>query len=197
MIVQRREARKLGLKSGPVLVQAVEAQQEDGGQASWLQVHMKRHFRLKVMKIVAAIKKCVLPSTGKPEFEFPRLAGSYLTAVSSAPPPHPRASGPARCRDVDGEKPQEELGTPALAFVRTLCAVLASDTAMAEEVDLLRGNLLEILHVSRWSQEAQFKVRDAQRQHLGGRALVMDRHEREKLGLSSCRTLAEHTCSGT
>ena len=54
---------------------------------------------------------------------------------------------------------QEELGTPALAFVRAVCEVLALDGAVEEEVAALRSSLLRLTHTREFSPEAAFKVR--------------------------------------
>ena len=54
---------------------------------------------------------------------------------------------------------QDELGPPALAFVRTVCAVLALDSAVEEQVAVLRRNLLKLVHVREFASAAEFKVR--------------------------------------
>ena len=53
---------------------------------------------------------------------------------------------------------QDELGPPALAFVRTVCAVLALDSALEQEVAVLRRNLLKLVHVREFSSAAEFQV---------------------------------------
>ena len=53
---------------------------------------------------------------------------------------------------------QEELGTPALAFVRAVCDALRLDNAVEEEVLELRHNLLRLTHTREFAQAAQFKV---------------------------------------
>jgi len=52
---------------------------------------------------------------------------------------------------------QEELGSPALAFVRTLCALLALDARCMDAVAILRRQLLKLLKVREFSQAADFK----------------------------------------
>lgn len=52
---------------------------------------------------------------------------------------------------------QEELGSPALAFVRTACHLLALDTAVTDEVALLRRRLLKLLAVGEFGSAAQFR----------------------------------------
>lgn len=54
---------------------------------------------------------------------------------------------------------QEELGSPALAFTRTVCEVLALDGCVAEEVAVLRRNLLRLTHTREFSPQAVFRVR--------------------------------------
>ena len=54
---------------------------------------------------------------------------------------------------------QEELGTPALAFVRAVCDALRLDVAVEEEVAELRHNLLRLTHTREFAPAAAFKVR--------------------------------------
>lgn len=53
---------------------------------------------------------------------------------------------------------QEELGTPALAFVRAVCDALRLDPCVTEEVQVLRHNLLRLTHTREFAPAAQFKV---------------------------------------
>ena len=85
---------------------------------------------------------------------------------------HPWSSVTACTWDV-----QEELGTPALAFVRAVCDALRLDAAVEEEVAELRHNLLRLTHTREFAPAAAFKVRAAacvgsrgplSRQHTGG-----------------------------
>jgi hypothetical protein len=62
----------------------------------------------RLFQMTQAITKHVLVGAAAPEAQFPQLPGSHLTA--------------------------EQLGTPALAFVRTVCHVLALDTSIEDEV---------------------------------------------------------------
>lgn len=57
-----------------------------------------------------------------------------------------------------GGMPQEELGTPALAFVRAVCDALALDAAVEDDVTVLRRNLLLLTHTLEFAPAAQFKV---------------------------------------
>lgn len=60
--------------------------------------------------------------------EFPTLAGSHL-----------------------------RLTNPALEFVKAVCAILELDTSVAAEVNILRKNLLRLIHVKEFSPEAGFQ----------------------------------------
>lgn len=53
---------------------------------------------------------------------------------------------------------QDELGPPALAFVRTVCAVLALDYALEDQVAVLRRNLLKLVHVREFASASEFQV---------------------------------------
>ena len=53
---------------------------------------------------------------------------------------------------------QGELGPPALAFVRTVCAVLALDSALEDQVAVLRRNLLKLVHVREFAAASDFQV---------------------------------------
>lgn len=52
---------------------------------------------------------------------------------------------------------QEELGTPALAFVRVVCELLSLDARVADAVSILRRQLLRLLHVREFSAAAEFR----------------------------------------
>lgn len=56
------------------------------------------------------------------------------------------------------ECPQEELGTPALAFARAVCEVLGLDAAVEAEVAVLRRNLLRLAHTREFAPAAAFKA---------------------------------------
>lgn len=53
---------------------------------------------------------------------------------------------------------QEELGSPALAFTRGVCEVLGLDGTVAEEVAILRRNLLRLIQTREFGEDAAFKV---------------------------------------
>lgn len=52
---------------------------------------------------------------------------------------------------------QEDLGSPALAFVRTACHLLSLDSAVSDDVALLRRRLLKLLAVGEFGSAAQFR----------------------------------------
>lgn len=56
---------------------------------------------------------------------------------------------------------QDELGTPALAFVRAVCDALRLDSAVEEEAMELRHNLLRLTHTREFAPAAVFRVRRA------------------------------------
>lgn len=51
-------------------------------QEAWLKENLQTHFARKLLRMVGKISKLVLPGDGNAEHAFPRLAGSYLSAVS-------------------------------------------------------------------------------------------------------------------
>ena len=53
---------------------------------------------------------------------------------------------------------QEELGTAALAFTRAVCEVLRLDASLADEVAVLRRNLLRMTQNREFGEHAAFKV---------------------------------------
>lgn len=53
---------------------------------------------------------------------------------------------------------QEELGSPALALVRTVCEVFGLDAAAGDETALMRRNLLALVGCRPFSATAAFKV---------------------------------------
>lgn len=53
--------------------------------------------------------------------------------------------------------PQEELSHPAVAFVRVATHLLGLDGRVADQVALLRRQLLKLLHVSEFGSDAEFR----------------------------------------
>lgn len=74
---------------------------------------MPNFFTAKLLRLVADIQRSVPPGSDRPEHQFPALPGSHLTP--------------------------EEVGSPALAFVKAACALLALD-ARCEDAVKVRGS---------------------------------------------------------
>jgi DNA polymerase epsilon subunit 1 len=49
------------------------------------------------------------------------------------------------------------LTNPALEFVKALCKVLSLDSAITDEVNKLRRNLLKLINVGEFSDDAEWK----------------------------------------
>ncbi|KAF5838378.1 hypothetical protein DUNSADRAFT_2987 [Dunaliella salina] len=100
-------------------------------QTTYLQKAVPGYFTERLLKLVGEAARSILPSSEHPAHQFPQLAGSYLS--------------------------KEELGSPALAFVRTICALLSLDIRCTDAVAILRRQLLKLLKVREFSQAADFK----------------------------------------
>jgi hypothetical protein len=87
--------------------------------AAFLRAWLPSRLLERLFQMAAAIAKHVLPGAAAPEARFPALPGSHL--------------------------PPDELGRPALAFVRTVCHVLALDASVEDEV---RAACCAVLHYS-------------------------------------------------
>lgn len=53
---------------------------------------------------------------------------------------------------------QEELGSPALAFAKTISAALALDTGVTDDVAIMRRSLLKLCQIREFSPAAAFQV---------------------------------------
>ncbi|EFN52544.1 hypothetical protein CHLNCDRAFT_26745 [Chlorella variabilis] len=116
----------------PPFLQAVrDAQESAEAQADWLRRELCGDFENKLLKQTAYVVKNIGAHDGQPGHAFPRLAGSHLT--------------------------DEELGTPALAFVRAVCHLFALDGEVADEVARLRRSMLQSMKVKEFSPAAEFK----------------------------------------
>jgi len=100
-------------------------------QTTYLQKAVPGYFTERLLKLAGEAARSILPSSEHPAHQFPQLAGSYLS--------------------------KEELGSPALAFVRTICALLSLDLRCMDAVAILRRQLLKLLKVREFSQAADFK----------------------------------------
>jgi|TARA_B110000967_G_scaffold122316_1_gene124828 DNA polymerase epsilon subunit 1 len=109
-------------------------------RAAWLGGQVEGYFSQRILRLVGEIQKHLGPGGGgggggnketPPEHAFPTPPGSHLSD-------HLR-------------------GSPALAFVKTLCAVLSLDQSVVGPVALLRKNALKLLRVPEYAPEASFR----------------------------------------
>lgn len=100
-------------------------------QVAYLKDALDRHFCEKLLRVVPDMLRVVLPETGRAEYQYPERPGSHMT--------------------------QDELGPPALAFVRALTQLMGLDAKVADDVALLKRRLLKVLHVGEFSAEAEFR----------------------------------------
>eukprot|EP00873_Tetraselmis_striata_P038899 jgi/Tetstr1/459163/TSEL_004609.t1 len=110
---------------------AAESQSKEVLQTDFLRRQVHEVFSPRMMKNVRTIQQQVGAGMDEPRHMFPQRAGSHLTP--------------------------EELGTPALAFVRSVCAIMALDTRVEDEVALMRKNLLRMVHCKEFSESASFR----------------------------------------
>jgi DNA polymerase epsilon subunit 1 len=133
----------------PIGREAAAAAEEE--RAAWLAGQVEGYFSQRVLRLVGEIQKHLGPGSAtrlNPEHLFPDPPGAHLS--------------------------ESVRGTPALAFVKTLCAVLGLDTSVAGPVALLRKNALKLLRVPEYSPEATFRepcvtltLRDVVCEHCG------------------------------
>jgi len=98
----------------------------------WLEKQLETHFGPKLLRYAQEIQR-VLGLAGPrspPEHQFPSPPGAHLS--------------------------KKMRGTPALAFVKTVIAVLSLDARLAGPVALLRRNALKIIRVAEFAPEAEF-----------------------------------------
>ena len=109
-----------------------KASLQDGvDQDDWVASYIPGKMTEKLLKVT----KHIYGEIGSMEVEdhqFPLLAGSYLT--------------------------KQELGTPALAFVKLVSHFYGLDKTHTEAVTTLRRQLLRLIHVKEFSTEASFKA---------------------------------------
>ena len=120
-------------------------------RAAWLASQVEGYFSQRVLRLVGEIQKHLGPGSAtrnNPEHRFPEPPGAHL-------------------RDAIR-------GTPALAFVKTLCAVLGLDASVSGPTALLRKNALKLLRVPEYAPEATFRepcvtftLRDVVCEHCG------------------------------
>ncbi|GAB4815178.1 hypothetical protein N2152v2_002224 [Parachlorella kessleri] len=109
-----------------------DAQESAEAQTSWLKGALSGYFAKKLLHQVKHMFTHLGSHDGNPNHSFPQLAGSHLL--------------------------EAELGSPALAFVKTLCHLLALDSVVLDEVLVLRRQLLRLIHCKEFSQESEFKI---------------------------------------
>ena len=86
----------------------VQAKDVEGKALEYLRSWLPERLLERLFQMTQAITTHVLVGAVAPEAQFPQLPGSHLSAA--------------------------QLGTPALAFVRTVCHVLALDASVEDEV---------------------------------------------------------------
>ena len=120
-------------------------------RAAWLAGQVEGYFSQRVLRLVGEIQKHLGPGSAtrnNPEHRFPEPPGAHL------------------CDAIRG--------TPALAFVKTLCAVLGLDASVRGPTALLRKNALKLLRTPEYAPEATFRepcvtftLRDVVCEHCG------------------------------
>ena len=112
--------------------EAAEAAEEE--RAAWLAGQVGGYFSQRILRLVGEINRVLGPGTARhlgPQHRFPTPPGAHL--------------------------PKELRGSPALAFVKTLCAALSLDTSVEGPVSLLRKNALKLLRVPEYAPQAEFR----------------------------------------
>ena len=95
---------------------------------------VRGYFSQRILRLVGEINRVLGPGTARnlgPQHKFPNPPGAHL--------------------------PTELRGSPALAFVKTLVAVLSLDTGVEGPVALLRKNALKLLRVPEYAPMAEFR----------------------------------------
>jgi len=126
-----------GLNPGEPMTQlqgreAREAAAEE--RSAWLAGQVRGYFSQRILRLVGEINRVLGPGTARnlgPQHKFPNPPGAHL--------------------------PTELRGSPALAFVKTLVAVLSLDTGVEGPVALLRKNALKLLRVPEYAPMAEFR----------------------------------------
>ena len=112
--------------------EAREAAAEE--RSAWLAGQVRGYFSQRILRLVGEINRVLGPGTARnlgPQHKFPNPPGAHL--------------------------PTELRGSPALAFVKTLVAVLSLDTGVEGPVALLRKNALKLLRVPEYAPMAEFR----------------------------------------
>ena len=111
--------------------EAVEA--AEMRRAAWLGAQVEGYFSQRILRLVGEIQKHLGPGSARaaPQHAFPSPPGAHLS--------------------------KDLRGSPALAFVKTLCAVLSLDASVEGPVALLRKNALKLLRVPEYAPQAEFR----------------------------------------
>ena len=89
-----------------------------------------------------------------PDWDLPRYFAERLGVLCF----HTKCTLVTTATDPSKGVMQDELGPPALAFVKTVCAVLALDSAVEDQLAVLRRNLLKLVHVREYASASEFQV---------------------------------------
>jgi DNA polymerase epsilon subunit 1 len=109
----------------------VEAAEEE--RAAWLGGQVEGYFSQRILRLAGEIQKHLGPGSSRaaPQHAFPDPPGAHLS--------------------------KDLRGSPALAFIKTLCAVLSLDKTVEGPVALLRKNALKLLRVPEYAPQAEFR----------------------------------------
>mmetsp|Transcript_42312 Transcript_42312/g.135440 ORF Transcript_42312/g.135440 Transcript_42312/m.135440 type:complete len:1109 (-) Transcript_42312:20-3346(-) len=121
--------REEGVSQAPSAA-AARAMEGEGEEVTFLREKINGHFTKKMLRWTREIQKHIGGGNDDPTHDFPSLAGSHLSP--------------------------EELGSPALAFVRAVCHVFFLDPAVENDVRVMQRNALKLLHIREFSPEARF-----------------------------------------
>lgn len=100
-------------------------------QNAYLSNNLPSKMTEKLLKATKQIFMHIGSKDGNPSHDFPRQAGSHLEP--------------------------SELGTPALAFVKSVCQLYALDKTHKDSVMMLRRQLLRMVHVKEFGPESSWK----------------------------------------
>ena len=129
----RREDRREKTPAPPQAYGREARALEEARRVARLGADIEGYFSQRVLRLTGEIQKRLGVGTNRsdPRHAFPSPPGAHL---------------PARLR-----------GSPALAFVKTACAVFSLDKSVEGPVALLRKNALRLLRVPEYAPEAKFR----------------------------------------
>eukprot|EP00850_Spirogloea_muscicola_P017955 SM000159S01786 [mRNA] locus=s159:288661:304957:+ [translate_table: standard] len=122
--------------SGNPTATPVAATEMEKDASNYLQTQVTTYFTGKMLRIVHNIQNFVSANKGgdgddpkaAAAWKFPKLAGSHI-----------------------------ELRNPALEFIKSICTVMSIDEAVSYQVMVMRRNLLKLIHVREFAEEAVFR----------------------------------------